>query len=237
MNLLSWLFTVGLIVGVPVLSLRSVASIASFPGTRAALYLNASATLWLLGLAGWLVIFLGGRPLGEGISGAGPSSTGPGGLALWSVGLTAAGLIIFTASRLLGRRFGWKESASLEWLRPRGPRDALLLACVLAPSAGICEEFLYRGFLPARLGMLGTLPAAVVCSAAFGAAHLHQGWPGGLRAALVGFLLAGPPLLAGSIIPSMIAHTAIDILATLLVWPLLERRGPEPRPAGGSRAA
>ena len=91
----------------------------------------------------------------------------------------------------------------------------LLLLC---PSAGVCEEFLYRGFLWSRLATLLSSEALAVllASAAFGAAHLYQGWLGASRAALLAVLLSGPVIAHGTLVPSMAAHALID--AVCAVW-------------------
>ncbi|MGH8378893.1 MAG: CPBP family intramembrane glutamic endopeptidase, partial [Gammaproteobacteria bacterium] len=102
------------------------------------------------------------------------------------------------------------------------------LWCVflLAPTAGICEEFIYRGFLLSLLAMLlhSTGWAVAISSAAFGVAHPYQGWRGMARAALLGALLAWPVVRLGSLLPSMIAHFLVDAVSLGWLGPATLRR-------------
>ena len=224
MSILSWLLVLFLLAGVPILARRSAAAVAELP--RAAVYVNASLTLWVLAAAAYLVVRLDGGDLQSVYVRSGPAP-GPAGMILWTLALTAFGAGVFALTRAWNRAGLWPpESAALERLRPTGTGEALLLALVLAPSAGLCEEFLYRGFLLTRLAEALGHPAlaAVVSSAAFGLSHGYQGAAGAARAAIIGAALATPALAAGTILPSMAAHALIDIVCTLLIWPLLDRK-------------
>ena len=88
---------------------------------------------------------------------------------------------------------------------------------LVAISAGICEEILFRGFLLRVLVLAtGVTPLAVILSAgAFGVVHAYQSPAGALRAALLGVLLTVPVLLDASLVSAMIAHTLIDLLSGL----------------------
>lgn len=89
---------------------------------------------------------------------------------------------------------------------------------LLALSAGICEEAVYRGYLQQQFaGMTGSIPVGIVLSAVlFGASHAYQG----VRPALIiafGGLLSG--MLAWwrkSVRPGMIAHALEDLLAIVV---------------------
>lgn len=85
----------------------------------------------------------------------------------------------------------------------------------LAVTAGICEEFLYRGFAFAvflRAG-LPTWMVILASSALFGLAHLYQG-RGGLVATLVlGLLFGAVRTLTASLVPVVFCHAAVDIAA------------------------
>jgi uncharacterized protein len=91
----------------------------------------------------------------------------------------------------------------------------LIPYCALAVTAGICEEFLYRGFaiaaltrsgVPVWLGFLGT-------SILFGLAHLYQGRGGVLGTTILGLVFAGGRLLFGSLMPPIVWHSVIDLVA------------------------
>lgn len=84
-------------------------------------------------------------------------------------------------------------------------------------SAGLTEEFLFRGFLFNRLLMIfgrGPLPfvlAAVIQAALFSIGHIYQGWPGVVQVAAISlFLLAASRVLKGNLWPAIIMHGLVD---------------------------
>ena len=87
--------------------------------------------------------------------------------------------------------------------------------CALAVTAGVCEEFLYRGFAMAALYRVGIPSWAVVTisSILFGLAHAYQGRGGIVGTMLLGFLFAWARLTFASLMPVMIWHTGIDLSA------------------------
>jgi membrane protease YdiL (CAAX protease family) len=91
----------------------------------------------------------------------------------------------------------------------------LLPYCGLAVTAGVCEEFLYRGFAYAaltRAGMpiwLGFFSTSIL----FGLAHLYQGRGGVLGTTVLGLLLAGGRLIFVSLMPPVVWHSVIDLVA------------------------
>jgi uncharacterized protein len=94
---------------------------------------------------------------------------------------------------------------------------------VLAFTAGITEEVIWRGF---GLGLLSALlphaPVAlpiVLAALAFGWAHLYQGWSGVLATALIGGLLAWLYWATGSLLPPMLLHVLIDLRAAFVRVP------------------
>jgi membrane protease YdiL (CAAX protease family) len=109
-------------------------------------------------------------------------------------------------------------------MRPRSALDVALVVLVLSPSAGICEEFLYRGLvLDLVRDAAGGLAGVVVSSLLFAGAHVYQGWAGGLRAGLIGLMLAISAGATGSILPAMAAHALVDALGLAVIWPWLEK--------------
>jgi membrane protease YdiL (CAAX protease family) len=87
--------------------------------------------------------------------------------------------------------------------------------CVLAVTAGVCEEFLYRGFAMAALSRAGIVSWAVVVisSILFGLAHTYQGKSGILGTMLMGFLFGVSRLAFQSLVPVMVWHAAVDVVA------------------------
>jgi len=91
----------------------------------------------------------------------------------------------------------------------------LLPYCALAVTAGICEEFLYRGFAYAALTRAG-VPlwfGFLATSILFGLAHLYQGRGGVLGTTILGLMFAGGRLVFGSLIPPIVWHSVIDLVA------------------------
>jgi CAAX protease family protein len=91
----------------------------------------------------------------------------------------------------------------------------LLPYFALAVTAGLCEEFLYRGFVMAVLAHVGfpTWAAILVSSVMFGLAHLYQGRSGLFGTMLVGTVLGMARIAYHSLIPVIFWHSALDIVA------------------------
>lgn len=93
------------------------------------------------------------------------------------------------------------------------PRNAAEQAWfrALSVTAGVCEEFVYRGWLTVALrAWLGPWGAMAASLASFTAAHAYQGREKLPRIALVGGLLAIVALVTGSLLPGMVLHALID---------------------------
>lgn len=134
---------------------------------------------------------------------------------LLAAGLTTvAGLAIMG----LGKLVRVPESALVDYLIPRTASERIAFAG-LSLSAGIAEEIVFRSFLIAALARAtGSLTLAVGISiGAFAISHAYQGVLGVARVALLGLVLTAPFILTGSVYPSMIAHTALDIIAGLIL--------------------
>jgi membrane protease YdiL (CAAX protease family) len=81
-------------------------------------------------------------------------------------------------------------------------------------TAGICEEFLYRGFVLWYFSsQLGTFAGAVAATLLFGFAHVYLGWNHVFRTARIGVIFMLVVLSCGSLIPAMIMHAVMDLVA------------------------
>jgi membrane protease YdiL (CAAX protease family) len=209
-----------LLVAVPGLALAQVPLIASVRIERLPAYWGSIATLWLLGSAAWLV---GTRSGGARAIGFVPLPLVS--LATWTVGLTAAAMLIIVVFSAIAERTGWDESTLLRELLPRTRREKTVFG-VLSLAAGVGEEMAYRGYaIPVLASLMGAPGAAAVSSVVFGALHGYQGWLGAVRTALMGGVLAWGFLATGSVWPVILAHTAIDVLAGIVFGEkLLPRR-------------
>jgi membrane protease YdiL (CAAX protease family) len=202
-------WTAVLLVPLPALLIvqgRKLGELESLPRTEA--YISSIASLWLLAVA----------TLGIArVSGYGPVQLGLVPLDPWRTAAVAGALTIAGIGVLFAFRFaGVREPPLMRELMPVSGRDRILFTGV-SITAGICEEIVFRGFLIHVLyGATASLPVALLLSSGvFGIAHAYQQPAGALRATLIGLILALPLVIAGSIVPAIIAHAAIDILAGL----------------------
>jgi uncharacterized protein len=112
--------------------------------------------------------------------------------------------------------------AITEKIMPRNSVETLVYAA-LACTAGISEEFLYRGFVfMACVRMVvnfgpPNLAAAILSSAWFSLAHLYQGRRGIITTFVVGMIFVGVRIWTGSLIPAVAAHIGIDLVAGICV--------------------
>lgn len=99
-------------------------------------------------------------------------------------------------------------------LLPRTAGERRVFA-LLAVTAGVCEEVLYRGFLLAALRWVApglSHPALIVLTAAaFGLAHLYQGGRGVVLTGLAGAYFAWIAIATGSLAPVMALHAVLDL--------------------------
>lgn len=107
--------------------------------------------------------------------------------------------------------------AITEKIMPQTPRETLLYA-LLAGTAGVSEEFLYRGFVfMAFVRMIVNYGppnafAAILSSLWFSLAHLYQGRRGLITTFVVGMIFALVRIWTGSLIPAIAAHMGIDLV-------------------------
>jgi len=158
----------------------------------------------------------------------------------WAHGYKAEelGLAIYNGNKVaIASIVGAVAISALQWLNlrrvgkvpleRRGPMQAvaerilpqstveLLPYLALAITAGLCEEFLYRGFSMAVLSRLGLQAWAVVLlsSILFGLAHSYQGRGGVVVTLLIGLALGASRIAYGSLVPAIFWHTALDVVA------------------------
>jgi uncharacterized protein len=192
---------------------------------KLAIYAVTIAFQWVLvGLVAW-------RSLARGLTiqqlGLGPQG--------WA-GLLASGLFgaIFIGGLQWAnlRRIGKMEGEAPELLRKLAnrllPVNVLeyLPYAALAITAGVCEEFIYRGFAIAAFSRVG-LPiwvVVMVSSILFGLAHAYQGRGGIVSTGIFGVLLAIGRLGFGSLLPVMMWHAGLDLAAGIAAPRYLLRR-------------
>ena len=95
----------------------------------------------------------------------------------------------------------------------------ILVFTALACTAGLSEEFLYRGFVLAVFARIfaesvrAVSTAAVLSSLWFAVAHLYQGKRGVITTFVVGIIFCLARIFTGSLFPPMAAHIGVDLVA------------------------
>ncbi|HEX9081563.1 MAG TPA: CPBP family intramembrane glutamic endopeptidase [Holophagaceae bacterium] len=174
----------------------------------------------------WLLVALGLILLARhGRAWATPGLACPTGWRLFlAIGLGAALLIHFlrTGIKVAGHprmQAGVrKQLGALERLMPHTTREwGWFLGVAL--TAGVCEEFLFRGYflwaLQAHLGWWGAAAASLPC---FALAHAYQGGTGLWKTGLAGLGLTLLVALFRSLLPAMAVHALVDAGSGTLGW-------------------
>jgi membrane protease YdiL (CAAX protease family) len=187
----------------------------AFGSSRATGYLFTIAWEWLLfALAAW-GIRLGGGSIQSVIGGSWSTAKqfrrdlGIGVLFLVGSNIVLAGLQAIL-------RPG--PNANIGRLLPRSAIE-ITLWIFLSLSAGICEEFVFRGYLQQQLnGWLKNATAAVVIQGIiFGAAHAYQGLKLVLTIVVLGSLIGWLAQWRKSTRPGMISHFLQDAIGGLVL--------------------
>jgi CAAX protease family protein len=130
-------------------------------------------------------------------------------------------VLIVTLQWLNLRRMGRSASplrrplqALAERILPQSITE-LIPFVALSVTAGLCEEFLYRGFAMAVLSRTGLHMGVVVLlsSIIFGLAHLYQGRAGFVSTMVLGVLFGTSRAAFGSLLPAMVWHMGVDLVA------------------------
>jgi uncharacterized protein len=118
--------------------------------------------------------------------------------------------------------------AITEKIMPRNSTE-ILVYCALSCTAGLSEEFLYRGFVFmafVRMTVNFAPPnaiAAILSSGWFSLAHLYQGRRGVITTFVVGVIFAIVRIWTGSLVPAIAAHIGIDLVVGIFVSRFLRR--------------
>jgi uncharacterized protein len=184
------------------------------PGERLSLYFSTIVFQWIAAaVAAW-------RAWAHGYTARQLGLAMPGRFRLLAITVFGAVLIV-TLQWLNLRRMGRSSSplrgpiqALAERILPQSTKE-LAPFLALALTAGLCEEFLYRGFAMAVLGRTG-LPTGVVVllsSILFGLAHLYQGRAGFVSTMVLGILFGISRAALGSLLPVIVWHVGVDVVA------------------------
>lgn len=111
-----------------------------------------------------------------------------------------------------------EQLARLDFFLPQSPRERGWFALV-SISAAICEEILFRGFLPAYFMALGmpAVAAFLVAAVVFGIDHGYQGWTGVVLTGVIALIFTALFLLSGSLWLPMVVHALLDLRILVLL--------------------
>jgi len=84
----------------------------------------------------------------------------------------------------------------------------------VAFTAGICEEILYRGYLPWFVwGFTGNMTLAfALATLAFALGHAYQGRGGVIVTGVLGAFLSAVVVLTRSLVPGQVLHVVVDLV-------------------------
>jgi membrane protease YdiL (CAAX protease family) len=184
------------------------------PSERLSLYLSTIAFQWIAAaIAAW-------RAWAHGYTATQLGLAIPGRVKLVAITVCGAALIV-TLQWLNLRRMGRSTSplrgplqALAERILPQSTME-LIPFLALALTAGVCEEFLYRGFAMAAISRTGLPVGVVVLSSSllFGLAHLYQGRAGFFSTTILGLLFGFSRSSLGSLLPVIVWHVGVDVVA------------------------
>lgn len=183
--------------------------------SRALSYLMVIALEWLIVAFIWLGLRLRGMRLPELIGGRWPSAKAIlRDFALALGFLLAANIVLETIALLLKA----KAPPAVRNLLPHGNLQVVLYL-LLALTAGICEEIIFRGYLQKQFSSLfrNTSVGLLLQGIAFGAAHGYQGRKMMLVIAVYGCLFGLLAAWRRSLRPGMMAHFLQDGVLGLLI--------------------
>ena len=205
----------------PALALAQLPLLGMIDVGRASIYRGSCVTILAVG---GVAAALGWLSNGEFLPGL--VAVSPPDLFFWTAAATGGGLALIGISQALDQDPWGSSPGFVLRLIPRTSREKRLFAG-LSVIAGFGEEVAYRGYLLSTLELLGLSPwiAAILSSAAFGLLHAYQGAAGIVRTGLTGLLLVLPVFATGSLIPSILAHACINLIAGLLIGPRLLAEG------------
>jgi CAAX protease family protein len=144
------------------------------------------------------------------------------------VGVAFLFWLVVVAMLIMSRFLLGPNPAATKAIKLLSPRTGaeMIVWVLVSVTAGITEEFLFRGYLQRQLLAVTKSPhAAVVLQATvFGAVHLYQGWKGAVGITIYGALFGVLALMRRSLLPGMMQHTAQDTFSGIAAS-LLSKRG------------
>lgn len=189
---------------------------------RLGLYVVGSMQSWLFlflfTLSVWLPLGLGKISLAQVQSRLWLNLPEPNVMVLWSAGLALALAAIAFAITEIEDALKIPPTRHRILMQPRTIGETAVWSLIVSPTAGFCEEVLFRGVLFfALMDMTHDVWLSVaLASTLFGIVHAPQGLVAVLGTAAIGAVLALGFVFTGSLWPSIIAHTLYDMAVPFL---------------------
>jgi len=116
------------------------------------------------------------------------------------------------SDRAMHRLLGPSDTRNVTSMLPRNLLE-IFVWMLVSLSAGICEEFVFRGYLQRQFAVLTRSAAAglVLQAIVFGVSHGYQGWKQVVIISVLGALFGLLALWRKSLVPGMAAHAWADI--------------------------
>ena len=116
------------------------------------------------------------------------------------------------SGRAMHRLLGSSDTRNVTSMLPRTALEVFVWILV-SISAGICEEFVYRGYLQRQFAAMTRSTAAglVLQAIVFGVSHGYQGWKQVVIISVLGALFGLLAQWRRSLVPGMAAHAWADI--------------------------
>lgn len=200
------------------------------PDPRLPLFRETVASLWMVALcclAGWLAAGGSLAALGFRLP-AGAGGWVGSGIAMLAGAAILAQAVMVSRSEEVREQYAAQldQAEGYDWIRP-GSAPEYRWFQVMAVTAGITEEVIFRGFLIGTLALwMPMWVAASVSVLVFVAGHVYQGLSGIKRILPISVALTTVFLLAGSLIPVIVLHALVDVAGGSMMWRLRSYRTP-----------
>jgi membrane protease YdiL (CAAX protease family) len=193
---------------------------------RAGLYCMTLLSLWTIAIVCW--IWRDGKilPAWRGIVGPGWLFSSP--WRIWTLNVVLIGFFVLALAPGLHCLFKPKRIAAytrayegLAFFLPHTQRERLLFV-LLSVSAGVCEEWIFRGFVLQTLHGTTRLPwiaALLVSSILFGWNHLYQGSRGLVMTTVTGLALGLATISSGGLVLPIVLHALLDLQLLIVFDP------------------
>jgi membrane protease YdiL (CAAX protease family) len=183
-------------------------------GSRLPLYLGAIAFEWLLFWATWRGLRHAGTPLQALLGEHGPKAVVYG-LVAWPLMLLVAAGTKWALAQC-GLDADAESARTVSRIVPHGALEIALWVLVSC-SAGICEEFVFRGYLMRQFAAwFGGWPGGLLASSlVFALGHAYQGVAPVIGIFVLGVAFGAIALITRRLVPGMLAHALVDVVGGL----------------------